>query len=204
MAVNFSTITGAKTVLGSIANYVNRSDLPTANILLESESMICERLRVREMQAREVLTFALSTQTAALPTGFLDPIGYRPYELGCELLFVHEGDLDEVRTSAGVLSSGDPSRWTIIGETAYLDTLPDAAYSGYLHFYKRPTALSVSNETNWLTIRYPSLLRYACMAKAYEHMKDQKAAEYLQLTMGAIAEANATNELWRRNQLVLS
>lgn len=200
----YTTLTGLKTVSGSIANWVNRSDLPTTEILTEAEALIYETLRVREMQARATLTFALSTQTASLPTGFLDPLGYRPYEWGDDLPFVHENGLNEYRDSSGTLESGTPSQWTIIGETAYVNVLPSEAFSGTLLYYKTPTALSGSNETNFLTSRYPSLLRYACMAKAYEHMKNDLAASYLQLAMQSIAKANASNEMWRTNQHVMS
>jgi len=81
--------------------------------------------------------------------------------------------------------------------------LPEEAFSGILLYYKQPTALSGSNETNFLTNRYPSLLRYACMAKAYEHMKDtENATGYLALAMQQIDKANASNEMWRRNQYI--
>ena len=200
MSITFTVLTGTKTTAGSLANWVNRSDLPTSIIVAEAEAMIYETLRVREMTAREALTFGASTQTAALPTGFLDPISYRPYEWGAPLPFVFEDALEEARDSAGTLQTGAPSKWTIIGETAYVDVLPSAAFSGILLYYKTPTALSGSNETNFLTNRYPSLLRYACMAKAYEHMQDGRAAEYIAAAMGAVASANTTNELWRRAQ----
>jgi hypothetical protein len=179
--------------------------LPTANIQLEAEALIYERLRVREMMAREApFTFDASTQTEALPTGFLDPISYRPYEWSEGLPFVHEDALGEYRNSSGTLESGTPSRWAIIGETAYVNVLPSEAFSGVLLYYKTPTALSASNETNFLTSRYPSLLRYACMAKAYEYGKDDRAANYLALTMAAIESANSSNEMWRRGQFVPS
>lgn len=200
---NYTTLTGAKGTSGAIANWLNRSDLPTAEILTEAQALIYERLRVREMQARATLTFAVATQTSALPTGFLDPLGYQPYEWGGDLPFVHENALNEYRDASGVLESGTPSRWTIVGETAYVDVLPSETFSGILLYYKMPTALSVSNETNFLTNRYPTLLRYACMAKAYEHMKsDQAASNYLGLTMQTIADINGSNEMWRRNQFI--
>lgn len=199
---NYTTLTGLKTVDGAIRAWVNRSDVPATVILTEAQALIYERLRVREMQARATLTFALSTQTASLPTGFLDPIGYKPYEWGGDLSFVHENALGEYRDSSGVLESGTPSRWTIVGETAYVNVLPSEAFSGILLYYKSPTVLSGSNETNFLTERYPTLLRYACMAKAYEHMKDEQSANYLGLTMQTIADINSSNELWRRNQFI--
>lgn len=201
MAINFTTLTASKATAGSIANWVNRSDLPTENILLEAEALIYETLRVREMQTRDnAFTFASGSQTEALPSGFLDPISFRPYEWGYPLPFVHEDTLDEVRDSSGVLQSGTPSRWSIVGTDAYVDVLPSADLGGVLLYYKTPAALSVSNETNWLTVRYPSLIRAACMAKAYEHMKDNKANEQLQLAASLIAAASTSNEMWRRNQ----
>lgn len=203
MAINWTTLTASKSTSGSIANWLNRSDIPTENILLEAEAMIYERVRVREMQARSVLTFAAADQDVALPAGFLDPIGFWPYTWSDPLPFVDYNLLGEYRDSSGTLSTGTPSRWAVLGETAYVDVLPSATFSGYVAFYKRPDALSVSNETNWLTIRYPALLRFACLAKGYEHMKDmQNAMTYTQMAEAKIGEANATNELLRRNQYV--
>lgn len=204
MAYTYSTLTGAKSVQGSIANWVNRTDLPVADILIEAEAHIYERLRVREMLAIETMTFAVNTNSVALPTGFLDPIEYRPYGWGDSLLYVAEMSLEAHRDTAGALFSSTPSRWSIIGETAYVDVSCSSAFGGKLMFYKRPDPLSSSNETNFLTIRYPSLLRNACMAKAFEHMKDwTAAASYIQMAEGKIEEASATNDLYRRSQHVL-
>ncbi len=202
MAYDYSTLIASKSTSGSIANWLNRSDLPVENIIIESESFIYERLRVREMQHRSVMTFAAADQDVALPSGFLDPIGFRPYTWGVDLDFVDFSLLNEYRDSSGTLLTGSPSRWAILGDTAYVDVLPSTAFAGYLTFYRRPDALSIANETNWLTTRYPALLRYACQARAYEHMKDQRSGEYMALAMNAIAEASATNEMWRRAQRV--
>lgn len=204
MAYNWTTLTAAKTTLGSIANWVNRSDLPTTNILIEAEAKIYERMRVREMQSVSTLTIAADANSASLPSDFLDPIEWRPYGWGEPILFVNEGSLEAYRDSEGALSEGTPTRWSILGETAYVDVSCSTAFSGKLMYYKRPTALSGSNETNFLTIRYPSLLRVACLALAYEHMKDMgNANTYMQMLEMKIAEANATNDLYRRSQHVL-
>ena len=71
MAYNWTTLTAAKTTLGSIANWVNRTDLPTDNILLEAEAKIYERLRVREMQVITTLTVAADENSVSLPSDFL-------------------------------------------------------------------------------------------------------------------------------------
>lgn len=201
MAINWTTMTAAKTTLGSIANSVNRSDLPTTNILLEAEAAIYERLRVREMQTVATFTFDADTNSEALPADFLDPIELRPHGWSSPISFVHETSLEAHRDDDGDLFEGTPSRWSILGETAYVDVSCAMAFAGRLTYYRRPAALSSSNETNFLTIRYPSLLRFAVLSKCYEHMKDmQNATSYMQLAEAKIAEANATNEMFRRSQ----
>ncbi len=204
MAYNYTTLTGLKTVAGSIANWLNRSDLPTDNILIEAEAKIYERLRVREMQAIETLTIAAAANSAALPTGFLDPIEWRPYGWSEPILYVHEQSVEAHRDENGALFEGTPVKWGIVGETAYVDVACSETFSGKLMFYKRPTALSGSNQTNFLTIRYPGLLRIACLALGHEHMKEWQAAlNYTQMLESRITEANATNDLNRRGQMVL-
>lgn len=204
MAINYTTLTGVKTTAGSIANWVNRSDLPTDNILLEAEAWIYQNLRVREMVARDTaFQFDSAAQSEALPSGFLDPIAFTPHGYYEPLPFVHEDKLEELRDADGALESGTPSRWTIIGTTAYVDVSCSANFAGVLSYFKQPDALSGSNETNFLTTRYPSLLRMACMAHAYEHMKDTpRAREYFQLAMVKMEEAMRTNEMFRRGQHV--
>lgn len=146
-------------------------------------------------------TFAINTSSTALASDFLDPIQFHPWTWEDELTYVNEGEFKPARDENGALYEGEPCKWTIIGTTAYVDVTCDAAFPGVLLYYGLPTALSASNETNFLTTRYPSLLRYACMAKAYEHLKDSnRAKEYMQLTLAALGSAMATNDLYRRAQ----
>lgn len=204
MAYDYATLTGVKTTLGSIANWVNRSDLPVDLILSEAEAAIYERLRVREMQTIATLTVAEGDNSVALPSDFLDPIEWRPYGWPDPVLFVNETSLEAHRDEDGNLYDGDPSRWAIVGETAYVDVACSSEFSGKLMYYKRPASLSVSNTTNFLTVRYPGLVRVACISKAYEHMKDmQNAGTYMQILEGKIGEAMATNDMYRRSQHVL-
>ncbi len=201
MSINFSTLTGAKTLDGSIARWVNRSDLPTANILLEAEAWIYQSLRTNDMRKRATFTFAEGEHTADLPADLIDPINFTPYRWGEPLLYVHEDKLVEYRDEDDVMVAGTPSMWCIIGDVAYTDYAAIEDLTGPLLYYARPAALSVSNETNFLTVKYPSLLRYACMAKAYEFMKEMTSAQsYLQLAYGALDEAKRAADLMRSGQ----
>ena len=141
MAINWTTLTAAKTTEGSIKNWVNRSDIPVTNILLEAEAWIYQTLRVREMVVDEAFTFDASSSSEALPSGFLDPIQFVPYGWAAPLEFWHEANFRPNRSSAGVLeSAATPSKWTIIGETAHIDVLLSASFSGRLMYYDTPTA----------------------------------------------------------------
>lgn len=201
MAINWTTLTGSKSTAGSLANFVNRSDLPTTNILLEAEAWIYQHLRVREMVTRTTLTVSADAQTVALPDDFLDPITWTIYGDSYPLDYVPEEKLQESRDSDGVLVTGTPTQWAIIGSTVYVDVLCSAAQTGLFMYYAKPAALSESNETNFLTTKYPTLLRHACMAFAYEHMKDTgRAQQWMQTAMLKLAEAKATADLVRRGQ----
>lgn len=204
MAYTYTTLTGTKATAGSIANWVNRSDLPTSDILIETQAWLFQRLRVREMQARATLTFTTAAQTASLPSRFLDPISYTPYTWGDPLPLFHENALQDYRDDSGTLLSAVPSRWSIIGETAYVDVLPISTFTGILMYYAQPADLAATtNETNFLTTRYPKLLRHACMAMAFEHMKDtDRAGGYMQLVEADLQEAMRTNDMYRRGQHV--
>ena len=201
--MNYTTLVAAKTTAGSLANWVNRSDLPATEILAETEAWLYQRLRVREMVTDAAFTFADATSSTALPAALLDPIKFQPYEWGEPLPFIHEEAFRPGRDSAGALFEGTPGQWTIIGTTAHVDVLCDGAFAGRLMYYAQPTALGSGNLTNFLTTRYPKLLRRACMAQAYEHMKDtQRAIEYAQYAELDIAEAMRTNDMARRGQYV--
>lgn len=202
--MDYTTLVGTKATSGSIANWLNRSDLPLAEILTEAEAFIYERLRVREMQAFDTLTFADESSSQDLPSDFLDPISFLPHGWGQPLLYVHEEALRAYRDEDGNLfESPTPSRWTTIGTTAHLDVKLDGAFAGQLLYYGRPDALSAQNQENWLTTRYPRLLRTVCMGIGFEHMKDHGQADrYLARAEALVFGAAGTNENYRRAQYV--
>lgn len=173
--------------------------------MAEAEALIYERLRVREMMGiDDDFTFLINTSDTALPADFLDPLSFRPYTWVDPLPYVHEDSLYAYRDANGELQSGTPCRWTIMGVRAYVDVSCLAAFPGVLSYYARPAALAATtNETNFLTVRYPSLLRYACMVKAYEHMKDSaRIKDNMALFLGALGDAGQTNDMFRRAQYV--
>lgn len=204
MAQSYSQLVGDKDTAGSIKSWVNDSTIPAGEILSEAEAWIYQRLRVREMQeVNAAFAFAASASSASLPTGFLDHIEFVPDGWGIPLRYVSEVNFFAgAKDETGAMNTGDPSKWTVIGTTAYVDVACTSTFSGTLTYYKTPTALSLSNETNFLTTRYPTLVRRACMAFAFEFKKDVTRKQ-LEITLAeqALALAASTNDLYRRGQI---
>jgi len=77
---------------------------------------------------------------------------------------------------ADVLASGSPTWFGIWNERIYFDVACSDQLQCYLHYYQSLPLLSSSNQSNFLTTRYPQLMRTACVAAAADFMKDD--AEY--------------------------
>lgn len=92
--------------------------------------------------------------------------------------------------TANNLISGSPSRWGIWQERVKFDTAFVLPATLKLLFYRSPKPLSATNQSNWLTDRYPMLMRKACQASAADFMKDD--AEYEKQVKGLTALIGST------------
>lgn len=172
--MNYTTLVANETTVGSIKYAINYSRIDSTGILEEAQAWIYSKLRVRQMTAVADIAIASAASTVAFPTGYLDPLqlsipGYnsRLRLKDVEWFRSHLGwDQD------GVMPEGLPSYWCDFNNLIQLDTKADQAYTAKMVYFKTPLALSASNETNWLTDRYPSLLRRACLMLAAEARKE--------------------------------
>lgn len=96
--------------------------------------------------------------------------------------------------TANKLIAAFPTRWGVFDEKLKFDCAMETASQFKMLYYRSPKPLSASNLTNWLTIRYPKLLRVACMAAAADYMKDdteyQKHVTALTALVGSTAAEN--------------
>lgn len=179
MAYTYNKLVADKRTPGSIANWGNRKDLPVTDILHEAEAKIYSKLRVFEMVTRAPITLTSGNETATAESDFLQGLTIkwnadgRPIDLKDPVGFEESCFRDE----NGKLPDGMPSFYSAIpndngGGTYYFETEADEDYSGFQWYYRRPAPLSPTNQTNFLTNRYPTLLRRACMMFAYEHQQD--------------------------------
>lgn len=197
--MNYTTLVGAKGTAGSIKSWIAHASVPSTDILTEAESEIYRHLRTREMRASTTVTIADAAITAALPTGFIDPIRLVHRDNNFAITLKPDQDLQELRTwdtTTSAWAEGIPSRFAIFDELLQFDVTANAAYTCKLLYYKTPTALSGANETNWLTTRYPRLLRVACLRAAADFMENmEKFGVYDRQVKEIIQEINVLDDL---------
>lgn len=96
----------------------------------------------------------------------------------------------------GTLESGTPMHVAVFDEMFQFECKTDTARSLSLVFYKKPTLLSATNNTNFLTTRYPNILRVACQAGAASFMKDKEEFDAREAELIALCQsANAESDL---------
>lgn len=197
----YTILTGAMTVDGSIKNWIRNSAVPSAAILGEAQDWIYQRLRVRQM-----MQAATGTLSSGAGTLSLSGLNYRQATLfmftGTEKSVLTKKTLDAVEGAwqydgAGARATGKPSQFAADADSLVFDTLAQQAYTYRFRYYGALTALTVTtNETNFLTDVYSSLLRAACMYRAFEWMKDQKEKTYWKgVAEAEVFEANKDSDL---------
>lgn len=89
-----------------------------------------------------------------------------------QLVPVTKQFIDVVYPSA-TLNTGTPEFYAVLDDlTVLLGPSPDQAYTAEVQGTQRPTPLSISNTTTWLTQYVPDLFLAACMVRATGYQKN--------------------------------
>lgn len=166
-------ITSYSDLKASIAGYLHRSDLTSMipEFIADGETRIYNDLRVRAMEA--AYSEAVASGTVALPSGFLE--WKFLYVDGDSALKLERKDAEWIYTNYPTRSaSGKPKFFAREGETLIFGPYPDSAYTIKGRYYKRLTALSDSNTTNWFITDAPDLLRNAALIEAAPYINNDK------------------------------
>jgi len=94
------------------------------------------------------------------------------------------------------LIQGTPIYWGVWDDTIFFDVAFAQSANCNLQYFKSLPILSASNTTNFLTNRYPHLLRKACTAQAWDFMRND--AEYqkdVAALTALIEQVNAEGDL---------
>lgn len=197
----FSTLIAAKTTAGSLKDWLNNGTIPSEAIVTEAQAQIYRRLRVREMQTIGTATMGTGTEVVGLDAEMLQFYAGRLTITGTHAAVAVLKRLEDVEAQrfyngSGVLESGKPSIFAIVGTAAHFPCIPDAGYVFRYPFYKTPAALSTATETNFLTQKFPTMLRAMCMAYAYEYLRNPSEYDrWLKIAEARIDQANAESDM---------
>lgn len=201
MAISYSELVAAKSTLNSIKGWINWDLAPATDILSDAEAFIYSSLRIREMKRLATGSILTGSTYLALPVDFIAPRSFwrvgaerGPIDIRDDKMFEETLPLD----ANGVLPIETPTACTIYDDPpfAYFNAQADKNYPYRLVYWRRPEALDVANETNFLTRRYPVLLRSTCLGYAHMFMKQSDQAQtWLQVASGMIDQANADYDL---------
>ena len=147
-------------------------------------------LRVREMELTATINTVGGTNSANLPTGFLEArsltIAYGGQQI--EMEYVSPSTLE-------AYDSGFPTQFTIKGATIQFNVTPDGVYELTLDYYGKPTPLSATDSTNDILTNYPEIYFYGCLSRVYTFTTENMEAEsYYTEFLRAIRGAIKSNE----------
>lgn len=148
----------------------NRTDLPTADLILLAETRLNADLNLRNFTSDESLTGVVDARTIALPSNFVSASDcWIVKDWGRDRLAQLPPGMDTVT------DTGEPCQWSIEGETLAFERPCDEAYSFVLRCI---TKLSlVDTTTNWLMTNYPDTYLAASNVEAALWLNDDAQAE---------------------------
>ena len=157
MAINtFSTLKSA------VADWLDRDDIGNAidNMIGLMESRLYSQLRVRNMES--ALSETIASGTITLPSDWIEAKSI--YINSSPIRVLEFKSLDWLQKQYPTRSSsGKPIYAALSTTTMVFGPYPDSTYEVAGTYYARPSALSTSNESNWLTTNWPDLLLYGTL-----------------------------------------
>jgi len=200
--MTYSDLIASKANTESVAYWVNSTLLPVTSILTDAQAFIYSQLRIREMRGSAGIAVAPGEYQQSLPGDFLDPIFLKD-RYGNTVRQFEESALIRSRAfdSAGDVQPGLISRYSIFDNQLQFDCKSSETTTVYfqLFYYRLPAALGPSNQTNFLTTRYPHLLRQTLIAMAYAFLKnDEGEKSAMAKAIAYIQSANEESDLSRR------
>lgn len=155
----------------AVANWINRSDLTSyvPDFIALGEARIYRELRIRAMEAS--LSTAISSGVLALPNDYV--------ELKHARIDGSPSQILTRKTAAWIYENypersadGMPSFFAQDAGSFIFGPYPDSNYTVKGTYYKRLTALSDSNTTNWFTTNAPGILLFAALCETEPFLKN--------------------------------
>jgi hypothetical protein len=154
-------------LVAAIAGYLPHDALTTeaVDFITLAEARFNRELKCRQMTALQTPTAIPAGGVMSLPTGFLE-IG--AHQIATSPITVPTYLAPDAFMASGYNEAGGaPKVYTLIGTNIHFLPGPDSAtYIYSLYYFKQLTALSASNQSNWLLALAPDLYLYASLLEA--------------------------------------
>lgn len=183
--MDWTSLTGTKSVSGSIARWINNSTLTQTDadsLLQEAQDWIYRRLRHWRMLTAPVPgTLTIGSDSYAFPSDFLEPKIF--LITGIFKQFLTLKTPDNVIAAWSYDGNGNriqqqPMIYYFDQASLKMDSPADQAYPVALIYFQQPAMLSAGNLTNFLTSNCQMLLRRAVMRAASEWTKEVASGQY--------------------------
>jgi hypothetical protein len=168
-----ATITNFTTLVSTVADYLNRQDLsaqiPTFIQLAEAD--MNSRLRCREMIVRATTTN--DDEYVRLPLDFLEGINLQLVGGQSPLRYITLDEADIVNARQGYNA---PTFYSLMNGAIELVPPPATGDDVEIEmvYYGKITALSDSNQTNWLLLKAPDVYLYGALVHAAPFLMDDQ------------------------------
>lgn len=168
-----ATITNYTTLVSTVADYLNRQDL-TAQIptfIQFAEADLNTRLRTREMIVRATTTN--DDEFVRLPLDFLEAINLQIVGGKSPLRYITLDEADIVNTRQQYSA---PTFYSLMNGAIELVPAPATGADVEIEmvYYGKITALSESNQTNWLLLKAPDIYLYGALVHAAPFLMDDQ------------------------------
>jgi hypothetical protein len=155
----------------ALGNWLNRSDLSAyfPDFIALGEARIYRDLRIQCMET--ALSSAISGGVVAVPAGYL-ALKYA-YINTTPVRALQRKDAEWIYQNYPTRASdGEPRYIAREASNFIFGPYPDSAYNVSGIYYKRLSALSNDNATNWFTANAPDILLWAALCEAAPFLKD--------------------------------
>jgi len=205
--MDYTSLIAPKGTPGSIANWINFSDtlLPLSDVLHEAQALIYDTLRVRYMRSIVDVAIASGDAEADLPTGTLEVLALWD-DVNEKLEARDPAGLQSLRaidTGTNDYSQSRPGYFSVYDEKLQFDVAADQAYTFRAMVYALPPFLGETNLTNFLTTRWPTLLRTACLAIAADWTNDDaRYQRFVSRLQPLIEQASVSDDMLLHGMIV--
>lgn len=165
----------------AVANWLDRADLTDRipEFIALGEARMNRLLRLRMMEGKYTASTVGAQRNYALPTGYVQ---MRNFQINLTPIRPLQYVTPEVYDRLwGGSSSGTPEVYTIVANELQLGPKPDSVMTMEMLFYKKITALSVSNTTEQMLTENPDIYLYGALMEAEPFiMNDERVGLWAQ------------------------